>query len=300
MKLVADVDKITSNLSPLATTIDDYATAVSTYDGASIDCQLSEIKGDLDALKSSIGNDLNTLNKSSQEYNLLIEDCCQKYKDNESNVQTINIDEINEIISNNKEVTVDYKGTAAQRLKNLPTTELMPAALVEAKKVVEKYNGRKIADLSNEEFVDFIASAARIDYDRSGILPSVTVAQAILESGWGNSSIGNNVFGIKCGTDWTGKRINCATSEQAANGSYYGIRADFRDYDSVLEGVGDHNDLLNGDRYITVKNACNNNDPYEACRQLQNCGYATSQSYASKLISLIKDYNLTQYDPEKK
>ena len=44
MKLVADVDTITSNLSPLSTAVEDYSTAVSTYDGASIDCPLEEIK----------------------------------------------------------------------------------------------------------------------------------------------------------------------------------------------------------------------------------------------------------------
>lgn len=298
MKLVADVDKINSNLTSLSTEVDDFNKAVSTYNGASINCPVEEISGVLDSYKSSIGDDLEKLNTSSQEYKTLVEECCTDYKANEEKTQTINVDKIAEIISNNKDVTVDYKGNAASKLTGLPSTELTGTSLIEAQKVIEKYSKVNIADLSNEEFVEYIGAAAQIDYEKSGILPSVTLAQAILESGWGDSSIGNNVFGIKCGDGWTGKRINCATAEQAADGSYYGINADFRDYDSVVEGVGDHSDLLNKDLYASVKEACDNNDAYEACRQLQACGYATSHTYADKLISLIDQYDLRRFDPK--
>ena len=299
MKLVADVDTITSNLNPLSTAVEDYSSAVSTYDGATIDCPLDEIKGSLDSFKNSISDDLNKLNTSSHEYNILVEECCSDYKSNESNTQSISIDALQEIIANAKEVTVDYKGNAATKLTGLPSTELMPSNLIEAQKTIEKYTGCDIEALSNDEFLEYVAAAAVLDYEKSGILPSVTIAQAICESGWGDSAIGNNLFGIKCGDGWTGKRISCATSEQSADGSYYGITADFRDYDTVLEGIADHSDLLNKNLYQPVRAACDNNDPYEACRQLRACGYATSLEYANTLISIINDNDLTKYDPKK-
>ena len=298
MKLVADIDTITSNLSPLSTTIEDFTSAVSAYDGASINCSLEEVSGVLDSYKSSISEDLSKLNTSSHEYNTLVEECCSEYKANEENTQNISIDSINKIIENNADVTIDYKGSAAEKLTGLPTTELIGANLIKAKQIVDKYNGCDIEALSNDEFLEYISAAAQIDYAESGVLPSVTIAQAICESGWGNSAIGNNLFGIKCGDGWTGKRRNCATSEQSSGGSYYNIRADFRDYDTLVEGIEDHSDLLHNDRYKPVMEACKNNDPYEACRQLRACGYATSHSYANTLISIIEDNDLTQYDPK--
>nr|WP_082614845.1 glucosaminidase domain-containing protein [Paenibacillus sp. Soil787] len=51
--------------------------------------------------------------------------------------------------------------------------------------------------MSKESFIDQLASAARADMREFGILASVTIAQAILESGWGRSAHGNNLFGIK-------------------------------------------------------------------------------------------------------
>ena len=298
MKLVADVDKITSNLEILSTEVENFSTAISAYEGSNIDCPLEEISGTLSSYKSSIAEDLNKLNTSSHEYNTLVKDCCTDYKSNEENNRSISIETIEEIIANNKEITVDYQGNAASRLTGLPTTELASAGIINAKKTLEKYAGCNIADLSNEEFVEYIAAAALIDYERSGILPSVTLAQAILESGWGNHSIGNNVFGIKTGDNWTGKRINTLTSEQDADGSYHQQYDDFRDYDSVVDGVADHNDLLNTKNYAPVKEACKNGDPYEACRQLKKCRYATSHTYTEKLIALIDQYDLTQYDPK--
>ena len=300
MKLLVDVDTVTSNLSPLSTSIEDFTSAVSSFDGASINCSLQEVSGILDKYKSSISDDLSKLNQSSHDYNTLVEECCSEYKANEGQIQSISIDAMEEIISKCQEVTTDYQGNAATKLTGLPTTELMPSNIVQAKKTVEKYNGCDIEALSNKEFLEYISAAAILDYEKSGILPSVTIAQAICESGWGNSAIGNNLFGIKCGSGWTGKRVNCYTHEQSAGGSYYGTNADFRDYDTLLDGIADHSDLLNNSRYQPVRAACDNNDAYEACRQLKACGYATSHSYAQTLISIINDNDLTQYDPKPK
>jgi len=300
MKLVADVDSIMSNLNALSAEVEEYQSAVNNFKGASIDCSLEEVKSDIESFKNSISEDLNKLKTSSEDYKELVDDCCTEYKANEEKVQSIDIEKMAEIITNNIDVTVDYQGNAASSLTGLPSTQLIEPVIYKAKKTVEKYKDRNIADLSNDEFLEYIGAAAQLDYQKSGILPSVTMAQAICESAWGNSSIGNNLFGIKCGSGWTGKRVSCRTKEQSSGGRYYSITADFRDYDSVVEGIGDHSDLLNSDWYASVRKACDSNDAYEACRQLKACGYATSHSYANTLISIIEDNDLTKYDPPKK
>lgn len=300
MKLVADIDNIMSNLNILSAEVEEYQSAISNFNGSNIDCPLEDVKSIVESYKNSISEDLNKLNISSEDYKTLVDECCSEYQANEENTQVIDIEKMSEIISNNTEVTVDYQGDAATALSSLPSTELIEPTLYKAQKIVEKYQGRDIADLSNSEFLEYIGAAAQIDYQKSGILPSVTIAQAICESAWGNSSIGNNLFGIKCGSGWTGKRVSCRTKEQSSGGKYYSITADFRDYDSIVDGIADHSDLLNSDWYAPVRKACDNNDPYEACRKLKECHYATSHTYTNTLISIIEDNDLTQYDPPKK
>lgn len=120
----------------------------------------------------------------------------------------------------------------------------------------------------------------------------MTIAQAILESGWGKSAIGNNLFGIKAGSDWTGKTQTVGTSEYGARG-YYHINDTFRDYDSISDSIEDHAKLLTNSRYDSVRAAT---DYKTACREVQKDGYATAPSYADSLIKLIEQYNLNQWD----
>ena len=124
MKLVADVDTINSNLSKLTPEVESFSTAVSSFDGASINCTLSEISGVLNDYKNSIGTDLKNLNTSSKEYTELVDKCCNRYKDNEGNIQDIDAQKIIDIIKNAKEITFDYKGNADLKLTGLPSTKL--------------------------------------------------------------------------------------------------------------------------------------------------------------------------------
>ena len=125
MKLVADVDKIISNLKVLSNTVDDYSSAVSSYDNETIECSLDEIKGVLKKYKDSVSDDLNKLNTSSHEYNTLIEECCNEYKSNESNIKEISLEPIADIVKSSPELfSADYKGEAANKLTGLPTTNL--------------------------------------------------------------------------------------------------------------------------------------------------------------------------------
>lgn len=129
-----------------------------------------------------------------------------------------------------------------------------------------------------------------------GILPSVTMAQAILESGWGKSGLtkaSNNLFGIKAGGSWSGDVVSYPTKEYV-DGKYVDVTADFRAYDSLDASMEDHGAFLAGlDRY---KNIIGVKDFREVCRLLQEDGYATAPNYASSLIALIEQHDLAAYD----
>ena len=146
---------------------------------------------------------------------------------------------------------------------------------------------------SHLDFINMVADGAVQAYKKYGVLPSLTLAQAILETGWGKSTIGYNIFGIKAGSSWTGKVKRVKTAEQRKNGSYYQIYANFRDYDSYAESIEDHAKLLTGERYKRVIQSKNYVD---ACKAVKACGYATSLNYATNLINIIKKYGLDQWD----
>lgn len=133
----------------------------------------------------------------------------------------------------------------------------------------------------------------------TGVLASVTVAQAILESGWGQSALASapyhNLFGIKKGFGWTGAVVNMNTSE-FENGKWVTVVAPFRAYGSQIASFQDHtNFLLANSRYAA--NGVTNAPNYIAMATgLQAAGYATAPTYASALINLVERYNLQSLD----
>ena len=133
MKLVADIDKIKSNLTSLSSSVDEFSSAVNSYNGASIDCSIEEINGILNDYKNGIGEELSKLDTSSNEYKELVNECCNEYKSNEEKIQNIDIDYIKDVIMNNRDVTVDYKGNAANALTGLPSVELTSAGTGQVK-----------------------------------------------------------------------------------------------------------------------------------------------------------------------
>ena len=146
-------------------------------------------------------------------------------------------------------------------------------------------------------FINKLAPMAMEDYKTSKVLPSLTIAQGILESGWGESELAikaNNLFGIKADSRWTGKIYNTETKEYYNNSNTpTTINANFRAYDSWEGGVKDHSDFLQADRYSKVIGA---KDYKTACEEVYKAGYATDPNYTSKLIKLIEDYKLYEYD----
>ena len=149
--------------------------------------------------------------------------------------------------------------------------------------------------MMSNEFIAYVGPLASADMKKTGILASLTIAQAILESGFGTSELavkGKALFGIKA-TNWTGKKYTKQTGE-FVNGKYITVTADFRAYDSWAESITDHGLFLSGkSRYA---NLIGETDYKEACRKIKEDGYATSPTYTEKLISLIERYELTKYD----
>lgn len=106
------------------------------------------------------------------------------------------------------------------------------------------------------DFIEMIGNAAVSYYRDYGILPSLTIAQAILESNWGRSGLSRdcyNFFGMKwskgCGCDYKEYK----TKEQKKDGSYITITAKFRKYNSVSEGIKGYYDFLQYRRYQNLR-----------------------------------------------
>ena len=127
---------------------------------------------------------------------------------------------------------------------------------------------------------------------------SPIIAQAILESASGQSSLGkkyNNFFGLKCGTLWTGPSVNLATGEEYTPGTYTTIYANFRVFDNMEEGVKGYFEFLFKDR-TRYNNLIGETDPYRYLEKIKEDGYATSSKYVENTYNVIKSYNLFQFD----
>jgi LysM repeat protein len=125
---------------------------------------------------------------------------------------------------------------------------------------------------------------------RSGIPASITLAQGVLESGDGNSRLAreaNNHFGIKCHNDWNGKKIYQDDDER---------NECFRKYPSVEDSYHDHTNYLKSKSRYAFLFELELTDYKGWARGLKKAGYATSPTYADRLIKIIEDYDLFRYD----
>lgn len=121
-----------------------------------------------------------------------------------------------------------------------------------------------------------------------GCTPAAVVAQAVLETGWGASAIGNNLFGIKAGASWTGKRQYVLTRE-VFNGQSVMVYDWFRDYDSPADSFADHFKFLKENGRYAAAGVFDPNDTKsddEYFEALQRAGYATDPHYAATLSSV--------------
>ena len=178
--------------------------------------------------------------------------------------------------------------------------------IVEANEYLEKikycslYEGLYY-DYDKIEFIESMEQQAYINYKKYGILPSITIGQAILESGWGKSQLAmehNNLFGIKADSRWNGDIATMTTNENYSDV----IEASFRKYDSKAESIEDHGLFLYENERYTVNGVFIAKDYRSQALALQSAGYSTAKNeageliYADKLINIIKNYNLMLYD----
>lgn len=159
-------------------------------------------------------------------------------------------------------------------------------------KQIEKTATKANPDFTSHTTLSYIAafkSVAVEEMNKYGIPASITLAQGIIESGSGNSSLArfaNNHFGIKCTSDWKGK-------------GYYkdDDKADdcFRVYKDARESYRDHSEFLKRKRYSALFEL-DKNDYKNWALGLKQAGYATNPKYPDMLINIIDKYQLQQYD----
>ncbi len=144
--------------------------------------------------------------------------------------------------------------------------------------------------LSPEEYAAKYSDIAVEKMEEYGIPASITLAQGMLESGYGGSELalnGNNHFGIKCGSSWKGDRIY---HDDDSKGEC------FRKYPSVEHSYRDHSDFLRSNRRYEGLFKLKSNDYKGWAHGLKAAGYATNPKYANLLIDLIERHGLDRYD----
>lgn len=186
------------------------------------------------------------------------------------------------------------ESTASQVAASAATTTLAAASASTQSNQVDLSSLYFSSNAKSQNFIESVAQGAINGWTKYGVLPSVTVAQAILESGWGQSGLStsaHNLFGIK--GSYNGQYVTMQTRE-VYNGQSYYIYDNFRKYANNSESVEDHgNFLYSNSRYA---NLLGDQSYTSVARKLQADGYATDPSYASSLIKLVEMYNLTQLD----
>lgn len=201
--------------------------------------------------------------------------------------------------------------TSKSTSSNTPVT---PSTPVEKPKEDTKPDTPKYNDISplkgftNEQFLEYIRPRAKEDMKKTGVLASVTIAQSILESEWGQSELSlkaNNLFGMKSSlsgntwsSEWDGK-IYSKYSDEEYNGVVTSVKSDFRMYSTVDASIKDHSDYLCGAkkgselRYKGLKGETN----YKTAIQIiKDGGYATDSGYVDKICGIIEKYELDKFD----
>ena len=178
-----------------------------------------------------------------------------------------------------------------------PITPPVPLPLPTAVKVTPRMETHAFA--TGTEFINTVGSAAQRSFKSTGVPASVTVAQAILESDWGRSRLsrqGNNLFGIKALGSVTGPAgvVTLATWEHVGGGDVI-VQAPFKAYFTLEQSIDDHGTFFTRNRRYAAALALRD-DARAFARAIQDAGYATDPSYASKLIGLMDRYDLYRFD----
>ena len=140
-----------------------------------------------------------------------------------------------------------------------------------------------------QKYIAMYKQAAIAEMQRSGVPASITLAQGMLESGFGESELckkSNNHFGIKCKNDWTGEKAYHDDDEK---------QECFRAYTTAADSYKDHSDFLRSRPWYAFLFKLDATDYEGWAKGLKKAGYATEKDYPVKLIHVINDNNLQQY-----
>jgi LysM repeat protein len=150
------------------------------------------------------------------------------------------------------------------------------------------------------DYINRYKDIAIREMERTGVPASIKLGQGILESNAGKSYLaqkGNNHFGMKCGSKWKGKKVYRKDDDYDKNGKL--IKSCFRAYKSAEESYIAHSNFLRDPNKRNRYSFLFDLNPYDYkawAKGLKKAGYATSKTYAQKLIKVIEDYDLDQYD----
>nr|WP_321408061.1 glucosaminidase domain-containing protein [uncultured Carboxylicivirga sp.] len=142
------------------------------------------------------------------------------------------------------------------------------------------------------DYIELYKDLAVKEMKRTRIPASITMAQGILESGNGNSTLArksNNHFGIKCHSDWNGQKVYHDDDRR---------NECFRKYKTVYESYIDHSDFLTGKQRYASLFDLKTTDYKGWAKGLKKAGYATDPKYAHRLINIIEENKLYLLDEE--
>ncbi|WP_079415149.1 flagellar assembly peptidoglycan hydrolase FlgJ [Thiomonas intermedia] len=153
---------------------------------------------------------------------------------------------------------------------------------------------RKSDKSAAEQARSFIASilpSVQTAAKQLGVAPVAILAQAALETGWGQHTPGNNVFGVKAGGSWSGDTVQTLTREFQNGVSTVGAAA-FRAYQNVADSVDNYAALLSRPRYQSARGQGHDISAFASA--LQRSGYATDPDYAAKIVAIARSPRMQQ------
>lgn len=153
--------------------------------------------------------------------------------------------------------------------------------------------------IEKDKFLGMASNLARASYETTGMSAALQTAQAILETGWGQSVPVDKYTGLKSynlfGIKGSGPKGSVTSNTwEVYNGVTYRVDAQFRAYNNVNESWNDHKEFLKRDRYTDFRSVMY--DYNQGAWALKRAGYATDPQYPIKLMRLIDQYNLYQLD----
>lgn len=234
-----------------------------------------------------------------------------RYKNNFSNVTDESLIELANMFLEENSTSIKLKNSEYKLVELDDVLKNLSFSKSQKEKVYHyidnlKYTGTQkdnLNDNSKQEFIKGIYPQAADIYDKYGVLPSLTISQAILESGWGKSDLSvkaHNLYGIKADSSWKGNKIKMSTSE------YYNkkIKDEFRVYGSNEESIKDYGEFLKNNKRYNKSGVFAATQYLDQAKAIEKAGYSTVENdkgeeiYAELLTEIIQEQNLQLLDYE--